>query len=265
MGKQRLEPGRGKRSGVVKKTKKQAQTTRLFYIVIFLVIAGGLGALTYVATRSPAATLSQYDPSLPAVVSNGYTLGNPNAPLEIVEYADFECPACGQFATVTEPDVRAQYVNSGKVRWRFIDFPLPVHRNTWNASRAAACADEQGQFWQMHDALFQTQDQWNSEATSSPDKFLKKLARQIGLDGDRFDQCLDSKKTQAKVQAHWKLAMDAHIDGTPTFIANGVREPRPLTYDQFKDFVDRALAAAPAAKPVASAAGSSAAAGKTGR
>ena len=243
------------------KKQKRARTSRLFYAIVILVVAAGIGGLTWAGTRTHAAPMSQYDSSLPAVVSNGYTLGNPNAPLEVVEYADFECPACGQFATITEPDVRAQFVNTGKVKWRFVDFPLPVHRNTWNASRAAACADEQGKFWPMHDALFQTQDQWNTEATDSPDGYFKKLARQIGLNGQQFDQCVDSKRTQAKVQAHWKLAMQAQIEGTPTFIANGVREPRPLTYDQFSEFVSRALAAAPApTRPVASAAGAPAAA-----
>ena len=80
--------------------------------------------------------------------SAGYTIGNANAPVEVTEFGDFECPACGHFATLTEPDIRKRYVSTGKVLWRFVDFPLTMHRNTWHASRAAACADEQGKFWE---------------------------------------------------------------------------------------------------------------------
>ena len=81
-----------------------------------------------------------------------------------------------------------------------------MHHNTWHASRAAACADEQGKFWEFHDALYQTQDQWNGEATGNPDKFMKQFGEQLGLDAIKFNQCVDTKKTQAKVQAHYQLA-----------------------------------------------------------
>ena len=83
-----------------------------------------------------------------------------------------------------------------------------MHTNTWNASRAAACADEQGKFWEMHDAIFANQDRWDGEATSNPDKVLKQVGAQIpGINADQLDQCIDTKKTQAKIQAHYKLAM----------------------------------------------------------
>ncbi|MEO7330845.1 MAG: thioredoxin domain-containing protein, partial [Minicystis sp.] len=93
----------------------------------------GVGALSWVATR-PKATSSKIDPTLPALKAEGYLLGSPNAPIEVTEYADFECPGCGQFANLTEPDVRTNLVNTGKVRIRFMDYPLPMHRNTWDAS-----------------------------------------------------------------------------------------------------------------------------------
>ncbi len=225
---------------MVKKSRKQARRTRLFYVAIGVVAIAGVAVVAYEATR-PAAAASQYDPSLPAVKSNGYVLGSATAPLEVVEYADFECPSCGQFANIIEPDVRTNFVNTGKIRLRFIDFPLDMHRNTWNASRAAACADEQGKFWQMHDAIFQAQDRWNGEATSNPDKVLKAIAKQIGLNSAQFDQCVDSHRTQAKVQAHYTIARDMHVQATPTFNVNGKLYPGLQTYDQFKKIVDNAL------------------------
>ncbi len=259
MGKDRVERGRGKRSGVVKKTKRQTRATRAFYIAIIVVAVGGLAALTYISTRPNDTSASQYDPSIPPVKSNGYVSGSANAPIEIIEYADFECPTCGQFAAVIEPDIRTNFVNSGKVRWRFIDYPLPMHRNTWNASRAAACADQQGKFWEMHDMIFQNQDRWNGEATHRPDGMFKDYAKQLGLNTSQFNQCVDDKQTQAKIQAHMKLAEDAHVQATPTFVIGGKSYPGMQTYDEMKKLIDDAIAAAPAPKP---AGGSSTAAPK---
>jgi hypothetical protein len=132
--------------------------------------------------------------------------------------------------------------NGYVIRFRWIDFPLSMHRNTWPASRAAACADEQGKFWEMHDALFQAQDEWNGESTNNPNPIFKRMAGQLGLNQQQFDQCVDTKKYQAKVQAHEQLAEQQHIGATPSFIVGGkiVEGPRP--YDEFKSIVDDALA-----------------------
>jgi len=255
MANDRMERGRGRRPGLV---KKKRQNTRLFYAAIAIVAVAGIGALTYVGTKSNGQVAStQYDPSLPSVKSAGYVLGSAKAPLEVTEFADFECPACGNFATVTEPDVRARLVNTGEIRVRFVDYPLSMHANTWNASRAAACADEQGKFWEMHDALFQTQDQWNGEATRNPDKVLKDIAKRIGLNPDQFNSCIDTKRTQAKVQAHYQLGEQNKVQQTPTFIIGDRTVPGALTYDQFKAAVDAALAKSgrPAAVPTGDTAG----------
>ncbi|MGH7619172.1 MAG: DsbA family protein [Gemmatimonadaceae bacterium] len=211
----------------------------------------GIAALTYQSTTTSDTTpVSQVDSTLPPVNSAGYTLGNAKATLEVTEFGDFECPACGNFATLTEPDIRKKYVSTGKVLWRFVDFPLSGHRNTWNASRAAACADEQGKFWEYHDALYQTQDQWNGEATSNPDKYLKQLGKQLGLNAGQFDQCVDTKKTQAKIQAHLALGNGRKISQTPTFVIGDQQVPGALNYDEFAKMIDVALAKAVPIAPV---------------
>ena len=246
-------PSKGKRKQPPPRRTKNS--TRIFYLALIVIAVAGVGALTWMSRRPADAQLSPIDSTLPKVQSNGYLMGSPSAPLEVVEFGDFECPSCAQFAALTEPDVRTRLIDKGIIRLRFIDFPLSIHRNTWQASRAAACADEQGKFWQMHDALFQTQDQWNGEATSDPNPFFKKLAAQIGLNQQQFDQCVDTKKTQAKVQAHEQLAVDQHIQATPSFIIGGkiVEGPRP--YDEFKSLVDAALARS--GSPIATTTGSS--------
>jgi protein-disulfide isomerase len=257
MAKQRVEPGRGRKPGVVKAAKQSSTSSRAFFILIGAIAVLGILALTYASTRPQGgAVVSRIDSTLAPVTSAGYVLGSPTAPLEVTEFGDFECPQCGRFATLTEPDVRARLVAPGLIRYRYIDFPLDMHPNTWNASRAAACADEQGKFWEMHDAIYANQDRWDGEATKNPDKVLKQVGGQLpGVNADSLNKCIDSKRTQAKIQAHWKLATDRKLGGTPTFIFGNKVISAFLTYDQFKAMTDSALAALPKSSGVPSKVG----------
>jgi protein-disulfide isomerase len=187
------------------------------------------------------------DPTLPPMKAEGYVMGSPTAPVEVIEFADFECPGCGQFATLTEPDVRTNLVNTGKIRIRFMDYPLPMHRNTWDASLAAACANDQGKFWELHDAIFANQDRWNGEATSRPRSVLADYAKQVGLDMSKYDKCMDDDVHRAKVQSHLREAERRQVTSTPTFIIGGKMIPGAIPYDQFKQLVDEELAKAPPA------------------
>jgi len=259
MANKRVAPQPGRKPGVVKQSKKTSSSNRAFYLLAAGLGVAGIVALTYQSTRGNSVTRANpVDTTLPPVKSEGYVIGAATAPIEVVEFGDFECPQCGRFATLTEADVRTRLVNTGMIRYRYIDYPLPMHGNTWNASRAAACADEQGKFWEMHDAIFANQDRWDTQATSKPDKLLKQIGGQIpGIKADQFDQCVDTKKTQAKIQAHLKIAEARQVGGTPTFIfASDKQTEGFLTYDQFKKFVDDAIAKA--AKTPAAAGGDTA-------
>ena len=246
MAQKRVDAGRGRNPGVVKASKQSSASNRAFYLIIAILAVVGIGALTYQTTRPKATqTATRYDTTLPSVKSSGYVAGSATAAVEVTEFGDFECPQCGRFATLTEPDVRQRLVNAGQVRFRYVDFPLEMHRNTWNASRAAACADEQGKFWEMHDAIFANQDRWDGTATDNPDEVLKQVGARIGLNTDQFNSCIDTKKTQAKVQAHYQLAKANHIGGTPTFIFGDKKIDGTMTYDEFKKMADEMAAAVP--------------------
>jgi protein-disulfide isomerase len=235
---------KGKTAGVVSSSKGSKKS---FYVILALAAFIGIATLSYLSSQGAKNRIIALDPNLPPVTSQGYLLGNPSAPLEIIEFGDFECPQCERFTSITEPDLRSQYINTGKVRFRFIDFPLNIHRNTVNASVAAACADEQGKFWEMHDQIFATQHEWNGEATSNPDKHFKAIARRItGLDGTKFDDCVDTRRTLPKVQAHLKLANDRQVNSTPTFVI-GNRQYQIIAIDDFKQAIDQEMAALGAA------------------
>jgi protein-disulfide isomerase len=238
---QNRKSAKGKNANVVGASKGSKKS---FYIILAVAAVAGIALLSYLANQTSKNRIITVDPNLPAVTSQGYVMGSPTAPVELIEFGDFECPACGQFAEFTEGDIRSEYVNTGKIRFRFIDLPLNIHQNTLNASNAAACGDEQGKFWEMHDLLFSTQYQWNSQTTNDPDKHFRELARRItGLDAAKFDECLSSRRMMPKVQSHLKIATDRGVGSTPTFLL-GNREFRSMPITEFRKVLDAAIAAA---------------------
>ncbi len=164
--------------------------------------------------RSEARVEVLLPPALPPKVdvkANGPSLGDPKAPVTIVEFADYECPFC---ATV-EPELRRVLADRpGKVRLVFQAFPLSIHPNALAASQAALCAGEQGRFWEMHERLWKSRD-----ALGAAD--LRAHARALGLDGARFDACLASGRTAPAVEESRRLGEALGLESTPTLFVNG--------------------------------------------
>jgi len=232
----------------VAQARKTPNAARQRFLLILVVIAvAGAAGLGWLATRPKGAAAVAIDPNLPPAKAEGYLLGREDAPVKIIEFADFECPACGQFATLTEPDVRARLVATGLASVRFFDFPLPMHKNTWSASNAAACADDQGKFWEMHDRLFYAQDLWNGEATSSPEKKMKGFADDLGLDRKKFDECFDSQVHYPRIKASGEEAERRGVTETPSFIIGSTKYAGSMPYDEIKKLVDAELAKMPKA------------------
>jgi protein-disulfide isomerase len=175
--------------------------------------------------------------------------------VQIIEFGDFECPSCGQFATVTEPDIRSRLIATGQVALTFYDFPLDMHRNTWAASNSAACAADQGKFWEMHDRLFEGQNEWNTQATKDPVSVMKGYAKEIGLEMSKWQSCVDEAKHLDRIKGNRAEALRRNIQSTPTFIIGDKMVPGAITYDAFKAYVDSAAAAkAPVKAPAKAAA-----------
>lgn len=212
-----------------------------FLTALGLLAAVGVIAIVYVMNQKSAPPVIQTvaDPASlgPA---KGYLLGKPDAPVQILEFADFECPACGNFAVVTEPDIRKRIVEAGLASYHYYDFPLPMHKNTWYASEAAACANDQGRFWEMHDRLFQTQDQWNTQATSNPSSIFEGYAKELGLDVAKWRTCYQTQAHVRDIQANQAEGERRKVSQTPTFVIGDKEIPGVIPYDQFKALVDSA-------------------------
>jgi protein-disulfide isomerase len=154
------------------------------------------------------------------VTPEGYAYkGSPDAPITVIEYGDFQCPSCGAFATQQEAAFDRRYVETGKVRFVYHDFPLPQHDKAVIAAAAARAAGEQGKFWQMHDLLFTRQRAWSASNDIQP--LLGSYAEAIGHDRQAFDQALASEKFVAALEAARQESGQRGVHATPTFDVNG--------------------------------------------
>jgi protein-disulfide isomerase len=219
-----------------------------FYVALGLVGAAGIAAIAWLANKPKPAARAVNAGAVPSK-AEPWVMGSPTAKVTIAEFADFECPACGDFANVTEPDVRTRLVETGQARLEFYPLPLEIHKNTWDATLAAACAGDQGKFWEMHDRLFQGQFDWNGQATSNPRKVMRKYADELKLDGAKYDQCMESETHRPRIQASYNYASQLGVQSTPTFLIGGKLYPGALPYDQIKRLVDEAAKVAPATAP----------------
>lgn len=170
-------------------------------------------------------------PNRDEVEVKGPTKGPKNAPITIVEYSDFQCPFCIQ-AEKTVADVLTAY--PGKIRLVYRDFPLPMHPLAPKAAEASHCAEAQGKYWELHDKMFDAQGK-----LEVPD--LKKYARDVGLDGDKFDKCLDGGEMAKVVDEHHSAGEKLGISGTPAFFVNGRFLNGALPIEEFKALIDADL------------------------
>jgi protein-disulfide isomerase len=145
-------------------------------------------------------------------------LGNPNAPLTIVEFSDFQCPFCAKFHAQTLPLINENYIKTGKVKFVYRDFPITgIHPNALPAALASECADDQGKFWQFHDKIFQNQEEWKSLDLNQMVTLLKQYASELKLNEDEFGACLDSGKYVDEVNSDYQDGQKYGIEGTPGF------------------------------------------------
>lgn len=171
-------------------------------------------------------------------------LGREDAPVSIVEFTDLQCPYCAQFATQTFPDIRRNYIDTGKVRFASRDLPLPFHAFAFPAAVAARCAGEQGKFWEFREALFAGQSRLGTA-------LYDELARRFGMDVDRFGACRRDGRQQANVRADLALAQSQGIRSTPNFVigrmVNGSFEGEMISgarpYEEFAARIDALLGA----------------------
>ena len=219
-----------------------------FYVVLAcLAVALAVGTFTMLRSGGGAPAAATGAP--PTVVDDGFrgdSLGSRDAPVEITEYLDFECPVCASFAIIQMPTIKEQLINTGKVRWRYRDYPLPNHRYSRFAAHAAQCAGAQGRFFEMHDQLFYNH-QW-AQTGKDPSRLFRDLARAAGVELTAYDQCMKDGRYAQRIEFSRQEGDQVLVDGTPTFFANGkkLNFRRLPTSDDFKAVVDSIIASSSA-------------------
>lgn len=224
--------------------RRSSAAPRTFYAILAIIAVIGVAAIGVFALRarqgpaSAGALLNRPPLSAPTgqTPEGFYYKGNPEAPVTVIEYSDFQCPFCGRFATTQALALDQNYVETGKIKYVFHDYPLQQHGNAVPAAEAARCAGDQGAFWPMHDILFANQAQW-SDITQPLAQFTA-YAEQLKLDRATFTQCMSAGKYTAAIQQAQQAGNQIQIPGTPTFIINGQQ------YDsqQLQPAIDAALA-----------------------
>jgi protein-disulfide isomerase len=170
-------------------------------------------------------------PRQTVAAANGPSKGSKSAPIEIIEFSDFQCPFC-QRADPTVQQVLSTY--GDRIRFVYRHYPLPNHPSARPAAEAAACANEQGKFWQYHDRLF-------ANPSKLADGDLKQHAAELGLNAAQFNSCVDSRKFRPQVDADLKAGEEAGVSGTPAFFINGRMISGAQPFDVFKKVIDEEL------------------------
>lgn len=173
--------------------------------------------------------------------ATNHVVGPENAKVTLIEYGDFQCPACGSFHPVLK-QLKTEYAD--RVDFQFRHFPLvQIHPNAFIASRAAEAAGKQGKFFEMHDFLFENQDNWKDASTSNVATIFEGYAQQLGINMDQYKTDANSAGVADSINADVKAGQALGANSTPTFVLNGTKlDKNPESIDAFKKLLDDELA-----------------------
>ncbi len=212
---------------------------KTFYLVLAGFVILGVGVLGYLMSRPDEITIPAMVAIQPSDTAGfgGYVLGPDTALVKVVEYSDYQCPYCQGFALIQFPTVKERLIDAGLVQWRYRDFPLGQHPGARTAAHSAACAEEQGQYWPQHIAIFEGQSVWAE--SRNPGKDFRSYAERLGLDMNAYDECMRSARYAGRIQFSVEEGNRLGVNSTPTFFVNGQPQPpRNVTYDRLKTLVD---------------------------
>lgn len=189
------------------------------------------------ATGAPAAGAGN-------LADDDVILGDPKAPVTIVEFGDYQCPFCGRFFSQVEPQLRNDYINTGKAKMIYRDFAF-LGPESQGAALASQCAAEQGKFWAYHDRLFEIEIADGRENNGNLTAALfKSIASDLRLNGQQFDSCFDSQKYRGEVEKDYNDGAAAGVRGTPATFINGQLISGAVPYETIKSLIEEALSGA---------------------
>lgn len=208
-------------------------------IILWLCIIVGIGGVVFgmvkLAGRTPA---NQTALLANAVSSSDWIQGNKESKIILVEYSDFQCPACKIFYSFLK-DIERKY--AGKIEFVYRHFPLAQHANAMLAAQAAEAAGKQGKFWEMHDMIFEGQDAWASQSNADAGKTFTSYVQSLGLNIDQFNKDLNSAEIKKKIEQDYQSGIKSGVNATPTFFLNGKKLPPLTSYGEFENTISQAI------------------------
>lgn len=174
-------------------------------------------------------------------VDDDAVLGKSDAPVTIIEFSDFQCPYCRKFWKEALAQIKKEYIDAGKAKLVFRDYPLSFHPMATPSAEAAECAKEQGKFWEMHDVMFQEQEKLGTVTIKYTSDDLKEWAAKVGVNANQFNDCFDSRKYKTEVEKDAADGAAAGITGTPAIFINGRLIAGAQPFSAFKAIIDDEL------------------------
>lgn len=172
---------------------------------------------------------------VPPTADDDAFLGSADAPVTIIEFSDFQCPFCRKLWRDVLPQLKKDYIDTGKVKFVYRDYPLTgLHEMAQGSAEAAECADDQGKFWDMHDKMFAEQEKKGAGTIAYTIIDLKKWAGQIGLNQSQFNDCLDTEKYKSEVEKDLADGTASGVRGTPAIFINGKLISGAQPFEVFK-------------------------------
>ena len=211
----------------------------LFWFGIIVLVGGAVFGMIKLAGR---ASMSQTALLANAISASDWIQGNKDSRVFLVEYSDFQCPACKIFYSFLK-DIEGKYGDRLQLVYRH--FPLSQHANAMLAAQAAEAAGKQGKFWEMHDKIFEGQNTWASQGKSDAEKTFTSYAQSSGLNTDQFKKDLSSNEIKVKIENDYKGGIKSGVNATPTFFLNGKKLPPPTSYGDFENTIVQAINANP--------------------
>lgn len=249
MNKSKATTGKGtstKRQAIRDKRRQEQRKQRMYIILGVIAVALVIALILIIPSLMPAGEIVTITPKERPMVE-GRSMGDPDAPVKIDVYVDFQCPACKDYSETVESQVVERYVASGEVYYTFRHFPFiddnSVRNESDQAANASMCAAEQERFWDYHDILFAN---WNGENQNAfNDKRLVAFAESLELDMDAFNQCFQANKYKDDIESDLAAGRMKGVTGTPSVFVNGEHLTPGFvpSFEQISQAVDAALAA----------------------
>ena len=213
---------------------------KTFWIILGITIAALVGVFVLFQddAAAPGETVANVE-NPTEITAEDHVVGNEDAAVTLIEYSDYQCPACASYEPILQ-QVLDEY-QEDELRFVYRDFPLTsIHPNATSAARAAEAAGRQNAYWEMHDLLFERQDEWSSTSVGSAAAMFEGYAEELGLNMDQYREDLENVTNEVNIDIQTGQQLD--VSSTPTFILEDEKiESNPRTFEEFKTLIDEQL------------------------